>query len=46
MLDLIEALQRELGFALVVATHDPDVAARLERAIELEDGVIVREEGG
>jgi putative ABC transport system ATP-binding protein len=46
VLDLIEALQRELGFALVVATHDPDVAARLERAVELEDGAIIREEGG
>jgi len=46
VLDLIEALQRELGFALVVATHDPDVAARLERSVELEDGAIVREETG
>jgi ABC-type lipoprotein export system ATPase subunit len=42
VLYLIEALQRELGFALVVATHDPDVAARLERAVELEDGAVVR----
>jgi putative ABC transport system ATP-binding protein len=41
VLDLIEALQRELGFALVVATHDADVAARLERAVELEDGRVV-----
>jgi len=46
VLDLIEALQGEFGFALVVATHDPDVAARLERALELEDGAIVREETG
>ena len=46
VLDLIEALQRELGFALVVATHDPDVAARLRRTVELEDGAIVREETG
>jgi predicted ABC-type transport system involved in lysophospholipase L1 biosynthesis ATPase subunit len=44
VLDLIEALQREFGFALVVATHDADVAARLQRAVELEDGKIVREE--
>jgi ABC-type lipoprotein export system ATPase subunit len=41
VLELIEALQRELRFALVVATHDPDVAARLERSVELEDGRIV-----
>ncbi len=46
VLDLIEALQRELAFALVVATHDPDVAARLERAVELEDGRVARAEGG
>lgn len=41
VLDLIGALQRELGFALVVATHDADVAARLERAVELHDGRVV-----
>jgi ABC-type lipoprotein export system ATPase subunit len=41
VLELIEALQRDLRFALVVATHDPDVAARLERSVELEDGRIV-----
>ena len=42
VLDLIEALQREFGFALVIATHDADVAARLERTLELHDGKIVR----
>jgi predicted ABC-type transport system involved in lysophospholipase L1 biosynthesis ATPase subunit len=44
VLDLIEALQREYGFALVVATHDVGVAARLEREIELEDGLVVHYE--
>jgi len=44
VLDLIDALQHELGFALVVATHDPGVAARLGREVELHDGRIVREE--
>jgi putative ABC transport system ATP-binding protein len=44
VLDLIEALKAEFGFALVVATHDPGVAARLGREIELHDGRIVREE--
>ena len=43
VLDLVESLQRELEFALVVATHDPDVATRLETAIELEDGRVVGE---
>jgi lipoprotein-releasing system ATP-binding protein len=44
VLDLIDALQREFGFALVVATHDADVAARLGRQVELFDGRIVPEE--
>ncbi len=42
VLDLIHALKAELGFALVVATHDPGVAARLDREVELLDGRIVR----
>jgi ABC-type lipoprotein export system ATPase subunit len=44
VLDLIEALRAEYRFALVVATHDSDVAARLRREVELEDGRVVREE--
>ena len=44
VLDLIEALREEYGFALVIATHDVDVAARLGRELELEDGRIVGEE--
>ncbi len=44
VLALIEALQREFRFALVLATHDADVAARLGREVELHDGRIVREE--
>jgi ABC-type lipoprotein export system ATPase subunit len=44
VLDLIQALQAEFRFALVVATHDADVAARLARGLELDDGRIVREE--
>ena len=44
VLDLIDVLQREFGFALVVATHDPDVAARLDRAVEMHDGRIAREQ--
>ena len=46
VLELIEALQAEFRFALVVATHDADVAARLGRELELEDGCVVREETG
>jgi putative ABC transport system ATP-binding protein len=44
IIDLIEALQAKFKFALVVATHDADVAARFARALELEDGRIVSEE--
>ena len=43
VLDLIDALQTELRFALVVATHDPDVAARLRRQLVLHDGRLVPE---
>ena len=44
VLGLLEALQREFGFALVVATHDADVAARMERSVELHYGRVVPEE--
>jgi putative ABC transport system ATP-binding protein len=43
VLDLLDELQQAFGFALVVATHDPGVASRLERGIELHDGRIERE---
>lgn len=35
VLSLIEALREEFGFALVIATHDNDVAARFQRQVEL-----------
>jgi putative ABC transport system ATP-binding protein len=41
VLDLIDALQHELEFAIVVATHDPVVASRYDREIELADGAII-----
>ncbi len=41
VLDLIEALHARLGFTLVIATHDPEVAARADRIVTLEDGRIV-----
>jgi ABC-type lipoprotein export system ATPase subunit len=43
VLDLLDALQDRFGFALVVATHDADIAARLSRVVELLDGRIVPE---
>jgi putative ABC transport system ATP-binding protein len=42
VLDLIDALHDREHFALMVATHDPAVAARYERQIELRDGEVVR----
>ena len=44
VLDLIDALQERLGFALVIATHDAQVAARCDRVITLEDGRIIADE--
>jgi ABC-type lipoprotein export system ATPase subunit len=44
VLDLIDALQARLGFALVIATHDPEVAARADRIVTLEDGRIAGDE--
>ncbi|MDX6492323.1 MAG: putative transport system ATP-binding protein [Gaiellaceae bacterium] len=41
VLDLIAALRNELGFALVIATHDSTVGDRCERRIALRDGKIV-----
>lgn len=44
VLELIDALHGRFGFAQVTATHDPDVAARFERAVGLADGRITGEE--
>jgi putative ABC transport system ATP-binding protein len=44
VLDLIDALQSQFGFAQVTATHDADVAARYDRAVGLADGRITGEE--
>jgi ABC-type lipoprotein export system ATPase subunit len=44
VLDLIDALHARLGFALVIATHDPDVAARADRIVTLEDGHVAGDE--
>ncbi len=40
---LLEELHRERATALVVITHDEEVAARAKRRIELRDGLIVTE---
>ena len=43
VLALIVAAQEQLGFTLVIATHDADVAAGLDRRVELRDGAIVED---
>jgi putative ABC transport system ATP-binding protein len=44
VLELIDALHDEFGFAQLTATHDPDVAGRYDRALGLADGRITGEE--
>jgi ABC-type lipoprotein export system ATPase subunit len=43
--ELLVQLVRTEGIAAVVATHDPDLAARADRVIELHDGRIVQRQG-
>jgi putative ABC transport system ATP-binding protein len=43
VIDLMFELNRESGSTLVVVTHDPDVAARCARRVELHAGRIVAE---
>ena len=43
ILDLFEAQNRERGVTLLVITHDPRVAARARRRVEILDGRIVRD---
>ncbi len=41
VLDVLDEINRELGVALLLATHAQQVASRAERTIEIEDGVIL-----
>lgn len=41
VLDMLAGLRDEVGFGLVVATHDSDIAGRAARQLEMEEGHIV-----
>jgi putative ABC transport system ATP-binding protein len=44
LLDLLARLHAERGVAVVVVTHDPDVAKRFERMVVVRDGRLVPEQ--
>jgi len=41
VIDLLTAAQAEVGATLIVITHDPAIAHRLDREVRLRDGVVV-----
>ena len=41
ILNLLLLLNRERGTTLIVVTHDPNVALRMQRTIHIRDGVVV-----
>ena len=43
---LLDALRRERGTTIVVATHEPALLERMPRTVELRDGRIVADRGG
>jgi putative ABC transport system ATP-binding protein len=43
ILDLLQALNRDYGKTIVMVTHDPHAAARANRTLHLEKGVLVSE---
>jgi lipoprotein-releasing system ATP-binding protein len=40
VLDLLIELNKDLGISLVVVTHDPLIAQRMDRTVRLEKGVL------
>ncbi|MGO1884161.1 MAG: ABC transporter ATP-binding protein [Citricoccus sp.] len=44
--DILFGLHRERGITLVVVTHDDDLAARCDRRLLMQDGLIIADERG
>lgn len=42
--ELLFRLNREKGITLVIVTHDPELAARCDRQIQIKDGLVVGEQ--
>jgi putative ABC transport system ATP-binding protein len=40
-LDLLTRLRRENQMTVIIATHDPQIAARCDRLIRLRDGAVI-----
>ncbi len=43
VMDLLERLNGEQGVAVILVTHEPDIAARARRQIHIRDGLIERD---
>jgi ABC-type lipoprotein export system ATPase subunit len=41
ILDLFDQVRRQFGTTIIVATHDPTIAARADRTITLKDGALL-----
>jgi putative ABC transport system ATP-binding protein len=41
ILDLLAGLRRESPVTVIIATHDPQIAARCDRLIRLKDGAVI-----
>ncbi len=45
IMELILSINRDRGMTVIVVTHDPNVAEKTERVIQLQDGLVVNSEG-
>ena len=40
MLELLLSIRAELNQTLIIVTHDPDIAARADRILRMDNGVL------